>query len=41
MILDGEKSGASVIEFVENSNIKFANAVDAEKFYKILFDAIV
>ena len=41
MILDGEKSGASVVEFVENSNIKFANAVDAEKFYKILFDAIV
>ena len=41
MVLDGEQAGKSEVEFVQESNIKFATSVDTERFFEILFDAIL
>lgn len=37
----GNQSGKSIVEFVNNSNIKFATSVDRDKFYDILFKVIL
>ena len=41
MVLSGLESGRSIVEFTDNSNIKFATSVDSDKFYNILFNSIL
>ena len=41
VITEGENFGRSVVKFVNDSNIKVAVSVDSDKFYNILFDAIL
>ena len=41
MITSGNEAGRSIVEFADDSNIRFATSVDSDKFYSILFDAIL